>query len=215
MKDYYYFLGVKSNASNEDIKKAYRKLSLKYHPDKNQNDDFFAERFREIQEAYDTLIDAEARKVYDQRFGSFQRSQKSTLPPKIKSFHSNKIRAKKGEEITIHWLTYDADLVKILPFGLEKPQGERKFKITEFDKEGKFHVIVHATNTYLNKTVVQGITITELSENQNASSEHKEELFSGTSDFPIIKNREFSKKWLVIILLIIFFLIAIFFSENR
>ena len=105
--------------------------------------------------------------------------------------------------------------MKILPFGLEKPQGERKFKITEFDKEGKFHIIVHATNTYLNKTVVQGITITELSENQNTSSEHKEELFSGTSDFPIIKNREFSKKWLVIILLIIFFLIAIFFSENR
>ena len=86
MKDYYYFLGVKSNASPEDIKKAYRKLSLKYHPDKNQNDDFFAERFREIQEAYVTLMDAETRKIYDQRFVSFQRTQKSTLPPKIKNF---------------------------------------------------------------------------------------------------------------------------------
>ena len=214
MKDYYYFLGVKSNASNEDIKKAYRKLSLKYHPDKNQNDEFFAERFREIQEAYDTLIDAEARKVYDQRFGSFQRSQKSTLPPKIKSFHSNKIRAKKGEEITIHWLTYDADLVKILPFGLEKPQGERKFKITEFDKEGKFHVILHATNTHLNKTVVQGITITELLEGAANVSGKVDEFFSDTEQYTPQKSRVDAKRWFIFLLIIILFLIAVFFAEN-
>jgi curved DNA-binding protein CbpA len=57
MKDYYYFLGISQDASEEDIKKSYRKLSLKYHPDKNENDDFFADRFREIQEAYETLSD--------------------------------------------------------------------------------------------------------------------------------------------------------------
>ena len=163
MKDYYYFLGIKPNASSEDIKKAYRKLSLKYHPDKNENDEFFAERFREIKEAYETLMNEDSRKVYDQRFGSFQRSQKSMLPPKIKNFHADKIRAQKGDEITIHWQTYDADLVKITPFGLEKSQGDRKFRIKEFDKEGKFQIILHATNTLLHKTVVQGITIIEVS----------------------------------------------------
>ena len=214
MKDYYYFLGVKSNASPEDIKKAYRKLSLKYHPDKNQNDDFFAERFREIQEAYVTLMDAETRKIYDQRFVSFQRTQKSTLPPKIKNFHSNKIRAKKGEDITIHWLTYDADLVKILPFGLEKPQGERKFKITEFDKEGKFHVIVHATNTHLNKTVVQGITIKELSESEVNVSDKVDEFFSGAEQFIPQKRRVISKKRLIFLLIIILFLIAVLFAKK-
>ena len=99
MKDYYYFLGIKPNASSEDIKKAYRKLSLKYHPDKNENDEFFTERFREIKEAYETLIDEGSRKVYDQRFGSFQRSQKSMLPPKIKNFHADKIRAQKATKL--------------------------------------------------------------------------------------------------------------------
>lgn len=164
MKDYYYFLGIKPNSSDEEIKKAYRKLSLKYHPDKNENDEFFTERFREIQEAYDTLSDVENRRIYDQRFGSFQRTQKSTLPPKIKNFNANKIRAQKGDEITIYWQTYDADLVKILPFGLEKSQGERTFRIKEFDKNGQFQLLLHATNTYLHKTVVSGITITETSE---------------------------------------------------
>lgn len=164
MKDYYYFLGIKNSASLEEIKKAYRKLSLKYHPDKNENDEFFAERFREIQEAYDTLSDVENRRIYDQRFGSFQRTQKSTLPPKIKNFNANKIRAQKGDEITIYWQTYDADLVKIIPFGLEKNHGERTFRIKEFDKNGQFQILLHATNTYLHKSVVAGITITETSE---------------------------------------------------
>ena len=50
--------------------------------------------------------------------------------------------------------------MKITPFGLEKSQGDRKFRIKEFDKEGKFQIILHATNTLLHKTVVQGITIT-------------------------------------------------------
>lgn len=214
MKDYYYFLGIKSNASPEDIKKAYRKLSLKYHPDKNQNDEFFAERFREIQEAYDTLMDAETRKIYDQRFVNFQRSQKSTLPPKIKNFHSNKIRAKKGEEIIIDWLTYDADLVKVLPFGLEKPQGERRFKITEFDKEGKFHVILHATNTHLNKTVVHGITITELLEGAANVSGKVDEFFSDSEQYTPQKSRVDAKRWFIFLLIIILFLIAVFFAEN-
>ena len=55
MKDYYYILGVDKNCSVEEIKKAYRKLSHKFHPDKNDGDTFFADRFKEINEAYETL----------------------------------------------------------------------------------------------------------------------------------------------------------------
>ena len=175
VKDYYYFLGIPQNASVEDIKKAYRKLSLKYHPDKNENDDYFSDRFKEIKEAYETLMDVDRRKSYDQNLSSQQRNVKSILPPKIKNFSASKIRAKVGEEITVYWNTYDADLVKIVPFGLEKPNGERTIRIKEFDSQGKFQILLHATNTVLHKTIVQGITITELADNESESGE-KESL---------------------------------------
>ena len=213
MKDYYYFLGIKPNASEDDIKKAYRKLSFKYHPDKNENDDFFTERFREIQEAYDTLIDVERRRVYDQSFGQFLRSQKSVLPPKIKNFHASAVRAEKGAEITIHWQTYDADLVKITPFGLEKPQGERTFRIKEFDKEGKFQIILHATNTFLNKTAVQGITILEISK-ENLKVNPQEYSVPKSQTNPEKPTQEFSKRWFVFLMLLIIAAIAIYFSEK-
>jgi len=177
MKDYYYFLGISHDASEEDIKKAYRKLSLKYHPDKNENDDFFAERFREIQEAYETLSDKSKRYTYDQNLESHQKSFRYNVPPSIKTFTANKVHAKKGEEIIINWQTQNADVVKVLPFGLEKPYGERIFKITEF-KDGKFQILLHATNSLLHKTAVQGITITEVFETEGEKFRGKaEDLF--------------------------------------
>jgi len=177
MKDYYYFLGISHDASEEDIKKAYRKLSLKYHPDKNENDDFFAERFREIQEAYETLSDKSKRYTYDQNLESHQKSFRYNVPPSIKTFTANKVHAKKGEEIIINWQTQNADVVKVLPFGLEKPYGERIFKITEF-KDGKFQILLHATNSLLHKTAVQGITITEVFETEGEKFRDKaEDLF--------------------------------------
>ncbi len=177
MKDYYYFLGVSPDASYEDIKKSYRKLSLKYHPDKNENDDFFADRFREIQEAYEILSDEVKRKSYDQNLESHQKTFRYHVPPSIKTFTANKIKVKKGEEIIITWQTQNADVVKVLPFGLEKPYGERIFKITEF-KNGKFQLLLHVTNSLLHKTIVQGITITEIFENDGEKFRDKaEELF--------------------------------------
>ncbi|KQK25423.1 molecular chaperone DnaJ [Chryseobacterium aquaticum] len=177
MKDYYYFLGVSPDASYEDIKKSYRKLSLKYHPDKNENDDFFADRFREIQEAYEILSDEVKRKSYDQNLESHQKTFRYHVPPSIKTFTANKIKVKKGEEIIITWQTQNADVVKVLPFGLEKAYGERTFKITEF-KNGKFQLLLHVTNSLLHKTIVQGITITEVFENDGEKfRDRAEELF--------------------------------------
>ncbi|MBC8315729.1 MAG: J domain-containing protein [Bacteroidetes bacterium] len=64
-KDYYKVLGVSKNATQDEIKKSYRKLAIKYHPDKNQGDKASEERFKEIGEAYEVLKDPETRKKYD------------------------------------------------------------------------------------------------------------------------------------------------------
>ncbi|MBI5557753.1 MAG: DnaJ domain-containing protein [Deltaproteobacteria bacterium] len=67
--DYYKILGVTKNASTDEIKKAYRKMALKYHPDRNQGNKESEEKFKEANEAYAVLSDAEKRKQYD-TFGS-------------------------------------------------------------------------------------------------------------------------------------------------
>src|SRR5262249_50833010 len=69
MATLYDTLGVKKGASPDEIKKAYRKLAAKYHPDKNPGDASAEEKFKEVQNAYDVLSDAEKRKQYD-TFGS-------------------------------------------------------------------------------------------------------------------------------------------------
>jgi molecular chaperone DnaJ len=66
--DYYELLGVTRDVTEEDLKKAYRKLAVKYHPDKNQGDASAEAKFKEISEAYDVLKDAEKRAAYD-RYG--------------------------------------------------------------------------------------------------------------------------------------------------
>ena len=65
-KDYYKVLGVERSASQDEIKKAYRKLAVKYHPDKNPDDKVAEEKFKEISEAYQVIGNADSRKKYDE-----------------------------------------------------------------------------------------------------------------------------------------------------
>ncbi|MFQ5741821.1 MAG: DnaJ domain-containing protein, partial [Acidobacteriota bacterium] len=64
--DYYQVLGLKRGASADEVRKAYRRLARKYHPDVNPGDKSAEEKFKHIQEAYDVLSDSKKRKMYDQ-----------------------------------------------------------------------------------------------------------------------------------------------------
>ena len=76
-RDYYKILGVDKNAGKDEIKKAYRKLARKFHPDTNPNDKEAAKKFSEINEAHEVLSDDEKRKKYDQLGADWQRYQQS------------------------------------------------------------------------------------------------------------------------------------------
>ncbi|QFG52835.1 J domain-containing protein [Chryseobacterium sp.] len=209
MKDYYYFLGIKDDASDEDIKTAYRKLSMKYHPDKNDNDPFFAQRFMEIQEAYETLSDPQMRRNYDHNIVSGRGSSRSSLPPTVKNFTSNKVHAVKGEEVIIKWNTLNADVVKIVPFGLEKAYGERTFRITEF-KNGKFVIILHAANSLTRQTAVKGITITEVFENDRERfRENVEKVFQQENKAEALRSN--TSAWIRILLAVLLLAAALYF----
>ena len=65
-RDYYDVLGVSKSASDSELKKAFKKLAMKYHPDRNPDDDSAAEKFKEAAEAYDVLSDPQKKSTYDQ-----------------------------------------------------------------------------------------------------------------------------------------------------
>src|SRR5205809_7930107 len=64
-RDYYDVLGVERSATEEEVKRAYRKLAVKFHPDKNPDDPHAEEKFKELGEAYDVLMDPDKRAAYD------------------------------------------------------------------------------------------------------------------------------------------------------
>lgn len=76
MKDYYALLGLPRNSAAVEIKTAYRKLSMKFHPDKNSGEIYFSDMFRQINEAYETLSDINARRLYDVKLIEFENPEK-------------------------------------------------------------------------------------------------------------------------------------------
>lgn len=157
MKDYYYILGVKPEASLEEIKKAYRKLSTKFHPDKNDGDEFFSERFKEIQEAWEILGNNEKRFEYDlKKFG--KSSAKEPIIPQIISLKADKSTYDLNEEITFTWETANADKVTLKPFGEVTAKGTKTYRIKVITSDTIVVELV-AKNTETQKETKSDLTL--------------------------------------------------------
>ncbi len=133
MKNYYHLLGVETDASIEEIKTAYRKLSKKFHPDVNGGDAFFEQQFKEIQEAYEVLCDPAERKSYDMFLaymmaGGPGGDSHHMAPPEIIRFEANRTYVNEGEEITLRWETRHAMQVQLVPVGEVAPKGEKTLR---------------------------------------------------------------------------------------
>ena len=108
-EDYYKLLGLDKKAATEDIKKAYRKLALKWHPDKNPNDKAAEERFKKISEAYAVLSDPKKREEYDTFGSADQFRQRYTQEDIFRGFDLN-------------------DILRSFGFGDAGGQGSRTFR---------------------------------------------------------------------------------------
>jgi curved DNA-binding protein CbpA len=161
MKDYYYLLGLKQNASVDEIKDAYRRLSKKFHPDVNDGDSFFAERFKDIQEAYEVLINTEKRNVYDLKYTNKPQQSFSNFSPEIEFFTSDKNGIHIGDDITFKWKTINADFVLLEPLGPVKPIGEITYKIKNV-RVSKVRFKLLAVNSNIDRKSEKEITVNNL-----------------------------------------------------
>lgn len=141
MKDYYKILGVPRTATAQEIKYAYRKLSMLYHPDRNNGEEKFNVLFSEINEAYQILYKDEKRSQYDNQYNNrysqnpshnqtYQQEQ-SYIQPIIEYFFVDKIFFRPGDVVMITWITLYADSIELRPFGFVAAQGIKKIKINQ------------------------------------------------------------------------------------
>jgi len=154
MKDYYYILGIESTATLAEIKKAYRKLSVKFHPDKNKGDQFFEKRFKEIQEAYDTLSNKDKRINYDSKFKKqnfksyYQKSDSDANKGEIISFDVSRKSVSHNEEITFFWATKNISKVELSCFKEQlPPTGKKTLKINALESK-ELIITLNAYDSY-------------------------------------------------------------------
>jgi curved DNA-binding protein CbpA len=136
LKTYYEILGILPNASIDAIKSAYRKLVIKYHPDRNAGNKDAERRFIEINQAYEILSDSTLRNQYDLSLSAPKASRSTTnfsqnvnaQKPEIEIFYCNRTEIFSGETIDFYWRTQNADVVYLQPFGQVALSGHKKVR---------------------------------------------------------------------------------------
>lgn len=213
MTNHYETLGLKPTATREEIKSAYRKLSVKFHPDNNNGDTYFEALFKNIQEAYETLSDENKKTDYDKKLNpntmvlDASTTKAINKTPVITYFETDKDSFEEGESIKLSWRTANADKVIIKPFGEVEKTGIKIFKPKNFNKK-ILSVSLQATNSLFDETVSKTLKIKNLvteidfsdledakSENGEPESYKKEQTvsansFAPTADETALKSNE-------------------------
>lgn len=134
MKDYYYTLGISREASLSEIQQAYKKLSLKFHPEKNGHDPFYTLHYEKVKEAYHILSDDHKRFRYDKAFEKQLSKEVEDIleapTPVIAAFFASKNTVRKGDIITISWEVFNADKVRINLIGEVASNGTQTIRLT-------------------------------------------------------------------------------------
>ncbi len=133
MKDFYYILGLERNTSLDAIKKAHKLLALKFHPDLNKGDKFFEQRFKDIQEAYETLSDTDKRKQYDAAFkftqnggNTYDKTREEELKKQKEAFEKQKNQQRENDRIREEELRKQKEDLEKQKRDFEKKQNEKR-----------------------------------------------------------------------------------------
>lgn len=154
--EYYRILEVSPSASQEEIKQSFRRLSKLYHPDKNNGNTIYQNRFYQITEAYRIIGNNANRAYYDESFRSkiqnrhsYHSAQQSTVytsnyDPEIVEFYCNQTFFFVGDEILITWNCNKAEFIQIYPFGyVGTASGQIRYKVKKWEaKELSFELLV-------------------------------------------------------------------------
>ena len=129
MKNYWQILGLEKGATQDEIKQAYKKYAKKFHPDLHQNDEFFKERFQEIQEAYEILLNQKSHSEDDEQDYS---DYMDLEEPQIMYFTSSRDEVHVGDIITLSWEVLYAENVYIKNLGRQSLAGSKNIRINKF-----------------------------------------------------------------------------------
>ena len=164
MKDYYYILGVNEAATAIEIRKAYRELSKKFHPDVNKGSQYFEDLFKSINEAYEVIGNEHSRKRYDEfRKNSIQSNSDVDYDyndtPEIVEFSTNKDAIYQNEEIIIQWNVIYADEITITSLGEVQQRGFKKLKFSKLINQRHATLRLTAKNSSSGKVDFREIII--------------------------------------------------------
>lgn len=164
MKDYYYILGLTRDADEQEIRQAFKKLSLKFHPDRNEGDKFFEDHFKEVQEAYEILGDPDRRAKYDAQLEAKQSpaappAAVDTARPLIQIFTISRKVIGAQEPVTITWETAHADDIWIDVLGKVERTGTKTLRLSGLQHRPQISITITARNTHINQAVEQTLVV--------------------------------------------------------